>query len=226
MNSDYPFAAVLFDMDGTLVDNVPLHQQVWREFTQLQGLNLSEQELEFAKGRKAVEVIASLFGDNLSPEEISRLTQERQVLYRERLASTNLVKLIPGVKEFLLGLGELGIPRILATDAPQSNVEAIFRKFGFSSYFEQLVTSDDVEHGKPNPQIYLVASQRAGANPEACLVAEDSEAGVKAAKAANCACLGLTTTQTEADLKLEGADFIAPDYVNLPEAIALKRRQP
>ena len=221
MKSNYPFAAVLFDMDGTIVDNVPLHQQVWREFAHLNGLKPSEEELDFAKGRKAAEVIAFLFEQTLSQEEISRLTQARQLLYRERLANTDIVRLIPGVERYLSSLGKLGVPRILATDAPLGNVEAIFTKFSLSPYFDAVVTSEDVQHGKPNPEIFLTASQRAGAKPENCLVAEDSSAGVAAAKAAQCSCLGLITTQSEAELKRERVDFIASDYTSLPVVIAL-----
>ncbi len=221
MKIDYPFAAILFDMDGTIVDNVPLHQQVWREFAHLHGLTPSEEDLEFAKGRKAAEVIAYLFGERLGQEEISRLTQMRQVLYRERLAGTNEVRLIPGIETFLSRLGKHGISRILATDAPRGNVEAVFTKFSLSPYFDAVVTSEDVQHGKPNPEIFLTAAQRAGSKPKDCLVAEDSAAGVAAAKAAGCSCLGLLTTQSEADLRREGVDFIASDYISLPIAIAL-----
>ncbi len=221
MKSNYPFAAVLFDMDGTIVDNVPLHQQVWRELAHLNGLKPSEEELDLAKGRKGSEVIDFLFGEALSQEEKSRLIEERQALYRERLAESDLVRLITGVENFLRGLGKLGIPRILATDSLPANVEAMFTKFNLFPYFEAVITSDDVEHGKPNPEIFLTAAQRAGAKPEDCLVAEDSAAGVAAAKAAQCSCLGLITTQSEADLKRERVDFIASDYTSLPTAIAL-----
>ena len=221
MKSDYPFAAVLFDMDGTIVDNVPLHQQVWREFAHLHDLNPSAEELEFAKGRKASEVIGFLFGETLSQEEKSRLIEERQALYRERLAESDLVRLITGVENFLTGLGKLGIPRILATDALPANVEAMFTKFSLFPYFEAVVTSEDVQHGKPNPEIFLTAAHRAGFEPEDCLVVEDSAAGIAAAKAARCSCLGLITTQSEADLKRERVDFIASDYTSLPIAIAL-----
>ena len=69
----YPYAAVLFDMDGTLIDNVPLHQAVWKEFTQQHGLNLSDAQLDFAKGRKAVEVVEHLW-PAACPAEVSRLT--------------------------------------------------------------------------------------------------------------------------------------------------------
>ncbi|NJO40892.1 MAG: HAD family phosphatase [Cyanobacteria bacterium CRU_2_1] len=220
MTNPYPFAAVLFDMDGTIVDNVPLHQQVWHEFAHLHGLNPSEAELEFAKGRKAVEVISFLFG-TLTPEEVSQLTAERQVLYRQRLAESQTVRTIPGVEKFLTGLGELGVVRVLATSAPFVNVEAVFNKFHLTPYFEAIVTSENVCHGKPDPEIFLTAAQRAGAKPEDCLIAEDSEAGIIAAKAAGATCLGLITTQSKADLQEQGADFVASDFLSLPEPIAL-----
>lgn len=221
MKTNYPFAAVLFDMDGTLVDNVPLHQQVWREFAGRHGLNPSKEELEFAKGRRASEVVAYLFGEALSQVEMLRLTQESQILYRERLTATDVVRLVPGVVAFLSGLVKLGVPRILATDASATNVEAHFTKFGLSPYFDAVITSEDVQHGKPDPEIYLLGAQRASAQPEDCLVAEDSAAGVAAAKAAGCFCLGLTTTQPEADLKREKADFIVSDYTTLPLPVAI-----
>ncbi|MFB2834420.1 HAD family hydrolase [Floridanema evergladense] len=219
----YPFDAVLFDMDGTIINNVPLHQQVWKEFTRLHGLNLSDEELSYAKGRKAIEVVAHFFGEDLGHDEIARLTEERQILYRERLATadTEVLSPIAGVETYLISLKNLGIPCILATDAPLANVEAVFQKFNFTPYFEELVTSDHIKHGKPHPEIFLTAAQRASAAPQDCLVAEDSEAGVAAAKAAGCSCLALATTQSEADLKRQGVDFIAVDYYSLPAAIAL-----
>ncbi|MEG3440062.1 HAD-IA family hydrolase [Pannus brasiliensis CCIBt3594] len=219
----YPFDAVLFDMDGTIINNVPLHQQVWKEFTRLHGLNLSDEELSYAKGRKALEVVAHFFGEDLGHDEIARLTEERQILYRERLATANTeaVSQIAGVEAYLIGLGNLGVPRVLATDAPLANVEAVFRKFNFTPYFDALITSDRIQHGKPHPEIFLTAARQAGANPHRCLVAEDSAAGIAAAKAAGCACLALATTQSKADLQRQAADFIAADFYNLPAAIAI-----
>jgi len=166
-------------------------------------------------------VVAYLFGEALSQVEMLRLTQESQILYRERLTATDVVRLVPGVVAFLSGLVKLGVPRILATDASAANVEAHFTKFGLSPYFDAVITSEDVQHGKPDPEIYLLGAQRASAQPEDCLVAEDSAAGVAAAKAAGCFCLGLTTTQPEADLKREKADFIVSDYTTLPLPVAI-----
>ena len=211
----YPFSAVLFDMDGTVFDNVPLHQAVWRQFTRRHGLTLTDIELDFAKGRKAVEVVAH-FWPTASPSDVSALTTERQELYRSQLADSDLVLPVAGVEKFLDALGTVGVPRVLATDAPRANVEAIFRKFPFAAFFDAIVTSDDVRHGKPHPEIFLAAAARAGVAPAACLVAEDSAAGVASARAAGCRCLGLLTTQVEAELLRQGADYVARDFLSLP----------
>ena len=215
----YPFMAVLFDMDGTVIDNVPLHQAVWQEFTRLHRLIISERELDYAIGRKATEVVAH-FWPAATADEAAQLVRERQELYRARLADTDLVHPVAGVEAFLERLGGMGIPRVLATDAPRDNVDAVFRKFGFARFFEHVVTSDQVRHGKPHPEIFLAAAKAAGANPEHCLVIEDSPAGIAAAKAANCACLGVATTQSAAQILQQGADFVTADFHSLPEALA------
>ena len=223
MPTIYPYAAVLFDMDGTLIDDVPLHQAVWKEFTRQHGLNLSDAQLDFAKGRKAVEEVVEHFWPAACPAEASRLTAERQELYRSRLADSDLVRPVAGAEAFLAALGALGVVRVLATDAPRANVEAVLRRFPLASYFEGAVTSDTVQHGKPHPEIFLAAATRAKVAPGRCLVAEDSRAGVAAAKAAGCACLGLATNQSEADLRREGADYVAVDYLSLPANVAVGR---
>jgi len=215
----YPYAAVLFDMDGTVIDNVPLHQAVWQEFTRQHRLLIPEQALDYAIGRKAAEVVKH-FWPAAPPDEVSRLVQERQELYRARLADSDLVHPVAGIEAFLARLGGIGIPRVLATDAPRENVDAVFRKFGFAHFFEKVITSDQVHHGKPHPEIFLTAAQAVGAIPNRCLVIEDSSAGIAAAKAANCACLAVTTTQSQAQLLQEGADFVAADFRTLPEELA------
>jgi beta-phosphoglucomutase len=217
----YPFAAVLFDMDGTVIDNVPLHQAVWQEFTIRHQLSVPDQELDYAIGRKATEVVKH-FWPAATPDEAARLVRERQELYRARLADTDLVHPVAGIEAFLGRLGGIGVPRVLATDAPQANVDAVFRKFGFARFFEKVVTSDQVRHGKPHPEIFLTAAKAVGASPERCLVIEDSSAGIAAAKAANCTCLAVSTTQSQAQLLKEGADFVAADFRTLPEKLAAK----
>jgi HAD superfamily hydrolase (TIGR01509 family) len=215
----YPFAAVLFDMDGTIIDNVPLHQAVWQEFTRQHHLSLSEHELGYAIGRKATEVVDH-FWPAASADEAAQLVRARQELYRARLATSDLARPVAGIEAFLGRLGAMGVPRVLATDAPSANVEAVFRKFALAQFFEEIVTSDHVQHGKPHPEIFLTAAKAVGASPDRCLVIEDSSAGVAAAKAASCTCLAMSTSQTRAQLLAEGADFVAADFRTLPEALA------
>jgi beta-phosphoglucomutase len=215
----YPFAAVLFDMDGTIIDNVPLHKAVWREFAAQHQVHLSDQQLDHAMGRKAMEIVTQ-FWPLATPDQVTDLVSQRQELYRSRLAASDLVHPVAGVEQYLTWLREMGVRRALATDAPRANVDAVFRKFPFAPFFEEVITSDQVLHGKPHPEIFLTAASAVSAAPANCLVAEDSMAGVTAAKAAGCACLGLATTQTQAELLREGADFVAPDFLNLSSIVA------
>jgi HAD superfamily hydrolase (TIGR01509 family) len=196
-----------------------LHQAVWREFTSSHGLDLPAEVLAFAKGRKAVEAVEH-FWPAASPSEVAALTADRQALYRKRLGESDLVQAVAGVEAFLSALGSLGVPRVLATDAPRINVDAVLRKFPFSPYFEAIVTSDNLRRGKPDPEIFLTAAAQAGAEPVRCLVAEDSAAGVAAAKAAGCACLGVATNLSEVELRGHGADFVVMDFLHLPAELA------
>jgi HAD superfamily hydrolase (TIGR01509 family) len=151
---------------------------------------------------------------------VADLASKLQALYRARLAESDLVKPVAGVEAFLSALGVLGVIRVLATSAPLVNVQAVLRKFPLTPLFEAIVTSDDIRYGKPHPEIFLTAAARAGVEPGRCLVAEDSEAGVAAEMSAGCACLGLATTQSEADLRSQGADYVARDFLDLPKGVA------
>lgn len=216
----YPFAAVLFDMDGVIIDNTPLHQLVWREFSKLHGLKPSEDDIGATNGRRAVDVVLSLFGSNLAQDEVLKLAAARGVLYRQYLASTD-IQPVAGVKSFLEKLGDLGVPRVLATSARPDNVTLVLSRLELLSYFEDIVSASDVCNGKPHPEVYLTAAKRASVNPKDCLVIEDSLPGIQSAKAAGAFCLGMTTSQSEESLKQVGADWVAPDFYCLPNQLQI-----
>jgi beta-phosphoglucomutase len=215
----YPFSAVLFDMDGVVIDNTPLHQSVWREFAQLHGLNPSEDEIRAANGRRASDVVLSLFG-SIAHEQVVELAAARGALYRQYLKSVDIQPVF-GVKLFLEKLGALGVPRILATSARPDNVTLVLSRLKLLSYFEDIVSASDVCNGKPDPEVYLTAARRAAVAPETCLVIEDSLPGIKAAKAAGAFCLGMTTSQSEDSLKEVGADWVAPNFSCLPNQLQI-----
>ncbi len=218
MIARYPFAAVLFDLDGVIIDNTPLHQFVWRQFARSHGLNPSEDDIRAANGRRAVDVVVSLFGDGLNQEEVLQLAAARGVLYRQHLASAD-IQAVSGVESFLEKLGSLGVPRIVATSTRRDNATLVLNRLELSSCFESIVAAEDVRNGKPDPEVYFTAALRASVNPEECLVIEDAIPGVLAAKAAGASCLGMTTSQSEESLKQVGADWVAPNFLSLPDQL-------
>lgn len=219
MTAGYPFQAVLFDMDGVVVDNMPVHRAIWREFAESRGVSPTEAELRALDGRRAVDIIAALFGAGQPPEAVAAMSKEREALYHGRLATAELPA-VPGVVAYLEALGELGVPRVLATSAVPVNVEAVMERLGLRPYFEAIVTAVDVTHGKPDPEIYLTAAARVGADPARCLVVEDALPGVMAGKAAGATCLGLMTSEPESRLREVGADWVAPDFTRLPPGLS------
>jgi HAD superfamily hydrolase (TIGR01509 family) len=206
----FPFAAVLFDMDGVVCDNMPLHRRVWTDFVRGRGLAPTEAEIRALDGRRAADIVAALFGD-LPEAEVAALAHGREETYRAALPTAELPP-VPGVEAFLAWLGARGVPRVLATSATPTNVGVVMARLALAPAFEAMVTAADVTRGKPDPEVYLTAAARAGADPSACLVVEDALPGIAAAKAAGCACLGLATSEAPEALIAAGADWTAPDF--------------
>lgn len=212
-------AAVLFDMDGVVVDNMPLHRRVWADFARRYGLEPTDAEIRAADGRRAVEVVRMLFGADLPEARAQELAAEREEIYHRGLPAAHL-EAVRGVRAFLEALGNAGIPRVLATSAIPANVERVLARLELSGHFEAMVTARDVLHGKPDPEVYLKAAERAKMAPSKCLVVEDALPGVQAAKAAGAFCLGLSTSQTPEVLLEAGADWVAADFLSLPAPLS------
>lgn len=212
------FDAVLFDMDGVIVDSMPLHRTVWAAFARAHGQNPSEADVRAADGRRAAEVVALLFGDALTAAGVAHLAAEREVFFGEQL-TTAAVEAVPGAIAYLQALGEAGIPRVLATSATPGNVAQFLNRLACHSCFEAVVTAADVRQGKPHPEVYRTAAGRVGVSPERCLVVEDAVAGVQAGKAAGAWVLGLTTSLPAEALRAAGADWVAPDFTALPAGL-------
>ena len=210
MTPFFPFDAVLFDMDGVVCDNMPLHRRVWTDFVRARGLAPTEAEIRALDGRRAADIIQALFGD-LPAAEVAALAHGREETYRASLPTAELPP-VAGVEAFLAWLGARGVPRVLATSATPANVAVVLDRLALGPAFEAVVTAADVVRGKPDPEVYRTAAARAGVDPARCLVVEDALPGVQAAKAAGCACLGLMTSEGEAALRAAGADWTAPDF--------------
>ncbi|MFZ0391359.1 MAG: HAD family phosphatase [Calditrichia bacterium] len=198
-NSKKKFA-VIFDMDGVIVDSNPYHKKAIRHFNKKYDISLSDHELENKVfGRTNESWLREVFGKDLSDKRLKELEEEKESYFREIFAAD--IKPLPGLLPFLRSLQEAGIPAAVASSAPEKNVSFTLERTGSVKYFKLIVNGDSVTHSKPHPEIYLKTAGKLNMAPEHCIVFEDSLSGVQSAKRANCRVIGITTTHSKEDLK-------------------------
>jgi HAD superfamily hydrolase (TIGR01509 family) len=192
MAMDKP-GAFIFDIDGTLVDSMAAHTQAWLEFLAKQGARLDSPDARrLLVGRTTRDILIQVFGDGLSDAEIEDLTEQKESLYRQ-LYLPKLVPL-PGLLDFLERSRLLGIPLAVASSAHKPNIDYTLDGLGIRGYFKEIIGEGQVEHPKPDPEIYLVTAARLGVPPSRCIVFEDSAVGIRAALGAGARVIGVATT--------------------------------
>lgn len=206
--------AILFDMDGVIVDTNPAHKIAILQFCATYNKKLSDEELsKYIWGRTNKEWIRHLFGEAISDAQLKAYADEKESLFRKIYEPD--VRLLSGLKEFLDLLERNNIPKAVGTSAPPENVDFIFRHTGLKKYFDTVLDERSVTIGKPNPEIYLKAASALNIDPADCMVIEDSLSGIQAGKRAGCKVIGITTTHSDAELSQAGADLTAPDFTTL-----------
>jgi HAD superfamily hydrolase (TIGR01509 family) len=199
--------AVLWDMDGVLVDSGDLHRRAWRRFLAAQGKPVSDEIFEQGFGRPNEQVLPAYFGD-LPETEIRRLSEEKEACYRD-LVRAEGASSTPGALIWMARFARAGMLQAIATSGPRANAELIVERMGLRPYLSAIITSEDVARGKPHPDVFLCTAARIGIPPSRCLVIEDSVHGVRAARAAGMRCLAIETTH--AANELGDADLVLPD---------------
>jgi beta-phosphoglucomutase len=202
---------VIFDFDGVIVDSHPAHMQAWKAFLQARGKAVSEVELAFVReGAKREEILRHFLGE-LTPEEVASYGAEKDRLFQARAGE---LKLVPGFVEFLLKLDAIGLSSAVASSGSRGRVEQALELFNLRDRFRAVVTGNDVERGKPDPDLFLLASQALQIDPSHILVCEDAVAGVLAAKTAGMKCVGIAANGREPLLKQAGADLVVEDFAH------------
>lgn len=186
-------AAAIFDLDGTIVDNMALHAEAFAVFAERHGLPpLTPGDRARIDGRRNSEIFPVLFGREMARDEWRRYEAEKEALYRER--SRGRLTVVPGLPALLQRLAAARIAVAIATSAPEPNVTHTLNEVGLADAFAVVVRGDQVPQGKPAPDVFLEASRQLGVSPAECLVFEDAPMGITAARAAGMRVVAITTS--------------------------------
>lgn len=219
---NYYDRAFIFDMDGTLVDNMRFHTEAWRTLIEENGFEFDERKfLVETAGQTNREIIPSVFG-TVSNERLNELALRKEELYREVYVHHR--KPVEGLVDFLETAGGLGIKMAVATAASPPNMAFILDGLSLRKYFGAITTAADVRRGKPDPEIFLLSADRLGVEPRNSIVFEDAFFGFEAAKRAGMKAIGITTVNSHDEImKSEGVVEAHADFSDLdPSEIVRK----
>ena len=192
--------ALIFDMDGVIVDSNPMHRESWVAFNRRYGLETTEEMHQFMYGKRNDQIVRDFYGDGITVEEVDARGRAKERLYREMMAGRTEEMLVPGLRAFLERHRDL--PMGVGSNAEPENVAHVLDEAGLRRYFRAVVDGHQVHNPKPHPEVYLLVAELLETEPANCIVFEDSHSGAAAAVAAGMLVVGLCTT-----------------FVNLPGAV-------
>jgi beta-phosphoglucomutase family hydrolase len=208
-------AAAIFDLNGTLIDDMRAHGRAWSALFQEMGVEVppSRFERELA-GMKHGETFEAVLGRKLPEDEAKRLGERKDALYRQIYGPD--LRLLPGARELIERLRAAGIRTAIATAAPLANRDFALDGLGIRQLFDVVVGEEAASRGKPAPDLYLAAARALSVDPARCIAFEDAANGVRAARAAGMHVAAVTTTTPAEVLREAGAEFVIPDFAHLP----------
>ena len=180
--------AVIWDLDGVIIDSADEHRRAWQRLAREEGLTFTDADFWATFGKRNDAIFAELWG-SLPPEQVKALADRKEAYFRELIRE--MAAPLPGAMELMRGLYEAGFRQALASSTPIENIELISEVLGLKQYLTVLVSGETVPHGKPAPDIFLQATKELGVDPSVCLVIEDAVAGVEAAHAAGMRCIAV-----------------------------------
>ncbi len=189
----------IFDMDGTMVDNMMTHHRAWQIKLRELGLEMLLHDVHRTIHGKNEEIIERLFGDRFTPEQRRQIAGEKEERYREVFLPE--LKLIDGLQDFLNDCVSKNIPLSIGTAAPPGNVNFVMNNLNLHQFFKKVVNSDDVSLGKPNPEVFEKAAEGMNIPLSNCLIFEDSPIGATTAFNAGCPVIVVLTTHKRAEFE-------------------------
>jgi len=210
MNHSY---AILWDMDGVLVNTGEYHYEAWKIIFAELDIPFSMERFRTTFGMNNTGILKTICGENINPDLEQSISERKESLFRDAVKGN--AKLLPGVMSTLKNFSEWNLKQAIASSAPPENIEVLVRELIIGKYFNAIVSGNDIP-GKPDPAVFLKAAQLMNVEPERCTVIEDAVTGVAGAKNAGMKCIAVTTTNTpealsRADLILKSLDDLRKD---------------
>jgi beta-phosphoglucomutase len=222
---DFTTRAFIFDMDGTLVDNMRFHGEAWQKMLAENGIEADAHSfLVKTAGKTNREIIPNFFAD-VTEEKLLELGLRKETIYRELFLSER--RAIAGAVEFLEKAESLGVKMAVATAAPIANMEFVLDGLNLRRYCQAITTAADVSHGKPNPEVFLKSAEKLQVEPKNCLVFEDAINGFEAANRAGMKSVGIATVNSIEDiLKLDSVVAAYDNFTNVKPDELIKKYLP
>lgn len=207
-----PVRAVLWDMDGTLIDSAEYHWLTWRDTLTAEGHTLTHEQFASWFGQRNDAILRRYLGDAVPADAIERIGRAKESAYR-RMVRERGIEPLPGVRQWLQRLSEAGWRQAVASSAPPANIQVILDVLGVERCFQAFVSAEEVPHGKPAPDVFVLAAQRLGVPPSHCIVVEDAPAGVEAGRRAGMRTIGIASMgrPLDADIVISSLEQLAPD---------------
>lgn len=208
--------AIIFDMNGVIVDDEPVHELAFKSVLKNYGVKLTSSDYrKLGMGRtdkEGFEAMIKKFG--LKNMDINELIAKKSKKYLELIPAR--IKSVPGVVELIKKLVNR-YPLALASSSTRQEIEMVLGCFKIKKYFPVIVSAENITHGKPEAEPYLLTAKKLGVDPISCLVIEDSKSGIISAKRAGMQCLAITTYHNESDLK--NADYVIESFNQMPKSL-------
>jgi beta-phosphoglucomutase len=205
-----PIQAVIWDLDGVIIDSADEHRRAWQRLAREEGIVMTDADFWATFGKRNDDIFATLWG-NLPPERVKELSDRKEMYFRELIRESAAP--LPGAIELMRGLHDAGFAQALASSTPVENINLIAEVLGLKRYLSILVSGETVARGKPAPDIFLKAAAELQMDPTVCLVIEDAVAGVEAAHAAGMRCIAVAGNR---DLPgLRKADLMVKDLTEV-----------
>lgn len=206
--------AIIFDMDGVIIDSEQAHKEAAYVLIERLGFSVSESLFETFTGRRSVDCWKMMME---AQEEVfdldpMKLAEEEEEIFFSLYYGEKQAVLVSGVQELMMKFRSMGIPMIVASSSPVVAIEKMLEYFRLESVFSGFVSGSNVEHGKPAPDIFLAAAGKLKVKPENCLVIEDSDAGVEAARRAGMKVVGFANPNSH-NQKLNEANLVVDDFM-------------